>query len=277
MKPRPDLPADTALAEALLPVAISAGEAILAVRRAGAHVEWKADSSPVTEADRAAEAVIAAALARIAPAVPVIAEEAAYEGRVPETGAEFFLVDPLDGTREFVRGGNDFTVNIGLIRDCSPVVGVIYLPETGKLFWGVVGAGAWRALVVDGVVGERQPIRVRAAPDGGIAVVASRSHRSPETDTYIRRYDVEKLVSAGSSMKFCAVASGKADLYPRMGTTMQWDTAAGDAILRAAGGMVVTLDGEPLTYGPGEKPGCEGYRNPWFVAAGSITPLPEAG
>jgi 3'(2'), 5'-bisphosphate nucleotidase len=277
MKPRTDLTADSALAEALLPVAVTAGQAILDVRRAGAHVEWKADSSPVTEADRAAEAVIAAALASIAPGVPVIAEEAACAGRVPETGAEFFLVDPLDGTKEFVRGGNDFTVNIGLIRAAAPVVGVIYLPATGKLFWGVAGAGAWRARLVDGAIVEREAISVRAAPDGPIAVVASRSHRTPETDAYIGRYDVEKLVSAGSSMKFCAVASGKADLYPRMGTTMQWDTAAGDAILRAAGGTVVTLDGQPLTYGPGGKPGADAYRNPWFVALGSVTPLPERG
>jgi 3'(2'), 5'-bisphosphate nucleotidase len=275
MKPRTNLSADSDLAEALLPVAIAAGQAILEVRRRGAHVEWKADSSPVTEADRAAEAVIAAALADLAPGVPVIAEEAAYEGRVPDTGAEFFLVDPLDGTKEFVRGGNDFTVNIGLIRDGAPVVGVILLPETGKLFWGVAGAGAWRARVDDGAIVERQPIRVRPAPDDGISVVASRSHRTPETDAYIGRYEVEKLVSAGSSMKFCVVASGKADLYPRMGTTMQWDTAAGDAILRAAGGRVVTLDGRPLAYGPGAKSGAEGYRNPWFVAAGSVTPLAD--
>ncbi len=277
MTSRADLPPLADLAEALLPVAIRAGAAILAVRRAGFRAEWKADSSPVTEADRAAEAVISAALAKLAPGVPVIAEEAAYEGNVPETGAEFFLVDPLDGTKEFVRGGNDFTVNIGLIRDCVPALGVILLPETGKLFWGVVGSGAWRAVVTDGEITERRPIGVRAAPDGPIAVVASRSHRTPETDAYIGRYEVDKLVSAGSSMKFCVVASGKADLYPRMGTTMQWDTAAGDAILRAAGGTVVTLDGKPLTYGPGEGPGAEGYRNPWFVAAGSVTPLPGPG
>ena len=275
MQPPADLPALADLAEALLPVVIAAGEAILAVRRAGAHVEWKADSSPVTEADRAAEAVIAEALAKIAPGVPVIAEEACSAGRIPPVGAAFFLVDPLDGTKEFVRGGNDFTVNIGLIRDYAPALGVIYLPETGKLFWGVVGAGAWRALVVDGAITERRPIRVRPAPDGPIAVVASRSHRTPETDAYIRRYEVEKLVSAGSSMKFCALASGKADLYPRMGTTMQWDTAAGDAILRAAGGIVVTLDGKPFTYGPKSEAGADAYRNPWFIAAGSITPLPE--
>jgi 3'(2'),5'-bisphosphate nucleotidase len=278
VKPNAARSADSALAEALLPVAIRAGQAILAVRRGGVRAEWKADSSPVTEADRAAEAIITEALAELAPAVPVIAEEAAYEGRLPDTGAEFFLVDPLDGTKEFVRGGNDFTVNIGLIRDRSPVLGVILLPETGKLFWGVAGAGSWRARVdSNGAIVEREPIRVRPSPVGPVAVVASRSHRTPETDAYIGRYEVEKLVSAGSSMKFCAVASGKADLYPRMGPTMQWDTAAGDAILRAAGGTVTTLDGQPLAYGPCGKPGSDGYRNPWFVAAGSITPLPEKG
>ena len=277
MSPPATLPAATELAEALLPVAIAAGKAILAVRRrGGAGVEWKTDMSPVTEADRAAEAVIAAALAELAPGVPVIAEEASYEGRVPATGSEFFLVDPLDGTREFVKGGNDFTVNIGLIRDGVPTVGVILLPETGKLFWGVAGAGAWRALVVDGAITERQPIRARPAPDGPIAVVASRSHRTPETDAYIRRYDVADLVSAGSSMKFCVVASGKADLYPRMGTTMQWDTAAGDAILRAAGGVVVTLDGRPLPYGPKDGEGAAAYKNPWFIAAGGLKLLPQS-
>ncbi len=269
-------PADPELAQALLPIAIAAGEAILAVRRGGHSVEWKADSTPVTEADRAAEAVIAEGLAKVVPGVPVIAEEAAYEGRLPETAHAFFLVDPLDGTREFVKGGNDFTVNIGLIRAGAPVVGVILVPQTGKLFWGAVGAGAWRGKVAGGVVTGSQPIRVRPATGGPIAVVASRSHRTPETDAYIRRYDVADLVSAGSSMKFCAVASGKADLYPRMGTTMQWDTAAGDAILRAAGGRVVTLDGCDLAYGPkkGES-GAEAYRNPWFVAVGSVEPLPQ--
>jgi 3'(2'),5'-bisphosphate nucleotidase len=262
------------LVEALLPVAIAAGDAILAVRRSGHGVEWKADHSPVTEADRAAEKVITEELARLVPEIPVIAEEAAYEGRLPDADADFFLVDPLDGTREFVKGGNDFTVNIGLICAGEPVVGVILLPETGKLFWGAVGAGAWRGRAVGGSVAERGPIRVRPVPDGPIAVVASRSHRTPETDAYIRQYDVGDLVSAGSSMKFCVLASGKADLYPRMGTTMQWDTAAGDAILRAAGGKVVTLDGRPLGYGPNGSAGPEAYRNPWFIAASAFEPLP---
>jgi 3'(2'),5'-bisphosphate nucleotidase len=267
------LSADVELAEALLPICIAAGDAILAVRRAGHGVEWKEDNSPVTEADRAAEAVIMAGLATVAAGVPVIAEESAYEGKLPETGQAFFLVDPLDGTREFVKGGNDFTVNIGLVRDGAPAVGAILLPETGKLFWGTVGGGAWRAQVVDGIISEREPVKVREAGEE-ITVVASRSHRTPETDAYIHKYAVEKLVSAGSSMKFCVVASGKADLYPRMGPTMQWDTAAGDAILRAAGGSVIRLDGRPLAYGPNGAEGAEGYRNPWFIAAGGLVPLP---
>ncbi len=274
MNAAPALSFDGNLLETLIAAAIEAGDAILAVRRRGHAVEWKANSTPVTEADRAAEKVIVAHLHAAAPDVPVIAEEAASEGRVPPAGAEFFLVDPLDGTKEFVNGGNQFTVNIGLIRDGKPILGIILLPETGKIFWGIVGQGAWRGKVVDGAVTGRQPIHVRPAPDGPIAVVASRSHRTPETDAYIERYDVADLVSAGSSMKFCAVASGKADLYPRMGTTMQWDTAAGDAILRAAGGRVVGLDGRDLAYGPSDEPGSDGYRNPWFVAVGSVEPLP---
>ena len=266
--------ADTDLAQALLPICIAAGDAILAVRRAGHGVEWKEDNSPVTEADRAAEAIIMDGLAKVAAGIPVIAEESAYAGALPDTGAEFFLVDPLDGTREFVKGGNDFTVNIGLVRDGAPAVGAILLPETGKIFWGAVGAGAWRGVVVDGKVTEPERVSVRDAGGDPITVVASKSHRTPETDAYIHKYDVEKLVSAGSSMKFCVVASGKADLYPRMGPTMQWDTAAGDAILRAAGGSVITLDGKPLAYGPNGAAGAEGYRNPWFIAAGGLVPLP---
>ena len=260
------------LLDALIAASIEAGEAILRVRAGGLRVERKADASPVTEADRQAEAIIVQHLATVAPGVPVIGEEGVSEGHIPETGTCFFLVDPLDGTREFVRGGNDFTVNIGLIRDGAPVLGVIYVPALKKLFGGVVGEGAWRTEVDDGVPGERRPMRIRTAPDGPIDVVASRSHRTPETDAYIRKYDVGNLVSRGSSLKFCAVAEGRADLYPRMGTTMQWDTAAGDAILRAAGGKVVTLDGRLLTYGPTGKSGADSFVSPWFIAAGGVEP-----
>jgi len=267
------LPEDTELASALVPVVIEAGALILEVRARGHSVEQKSDLSPVTEADRAAEAAILEALATIAPGVPVVAEEAVAAGNLPDVGREFFLVDPLDGTKEFIKGGDDFTVNIGLIRDSVPVVGIVYTPATGDLYAGVSGNGAWKALVKNANPGARVPIHVRPAPAGPILVVASKSHRTPETDDFIRKYEVENLVSAGSSLKFALVASGQADLYPRMGTTMQWDTAAGDAIVRAAGGKVVTIDGKPFAYGPNGAEGAAAYKNSWFVVTGGIDPI----
>jgi 3'(2'),5'-bisphosphate nucleotidase len=265
--------ADVVLAEALLPAVIEAGRVILEVRRRGHAVERKSDFSPVTEADRLAEAVILDALSEQAPDIPVIAEEAVDAGHLPEVGSTFFLVDPLDGTKEFVKGGDDFTVNIGLVRNCVPVLGIVHAPATGALYCGVTGSGAWELRVVDGKPSERAPIHVRPEPTGGLLVVASRSHRTPETDAFIGRFEVENLVSAGSSLKFCLVAAGEADLYPRMGPTMQWDTAAGDAIVRAAGGRVLTMDGAPLPYGPGDAAGAAAYRNPWFVVAGGVEPI----
>jgi 3'(2'),5'-bisphosphate nucleotidase len=262
------LPADTDFAEVFVTAAIEAGEAILKVRRGGYRAERKADQTPVTEADRAAERAILAHLLRIAPTVPIVAEEACSGGLVPTVDGTFFLVDPLDGTKEFVKGGDDFTVNIALIREQVPVVGVVLAPATGLIYTGVAGEGAWRGRLANGRVTERQPIHVRAASDL-IDVVASKSHRTPETDAYIARYEVGRLVSAGSSLKFCTVAEGNADLYPRMGTTMQWDTAAGDAVLRAAGGRTVTLDDSPLPYRQNGI-GLRGYENPWFVASGDL-------
>jgi 3'(2'),5'-bisphosphate nucleotidase len=268
-----DLPADSDIADALVAAAIAAGKIILDVRRKGPSVEKKSDRSPVTDADREAERFIVERIATIAPGVPVVAEESVAAGRIPEVGNVFFLVDPLDGTREFVRGGNDFTVNIGMVREGAPVVGVIFAPATATVYGGVVGEGAWRARVANGALIARQPIQTRPPPAGAVDIVASRSHRTPATDDFIARYEVGQLVSAGSSIKFCVVATGEADLYPRMGPTMQWDTAAGDAILRAAGGRVLTLDGGQLTYGPTDAPGGEAYLNPWFVATGGMEPL----
>jgi len=238
------------------------------VRQKGYRAERKADSTPVTEADRAAERAITASLRRIAPEVPIVAEEACSLGSVPDVGGDFFLVDPLDGTKEFVKGGDDFTVNIALIRDRTPAIGVVLAPASRLIYAGVAGHGAWRGSLVDGRVNQRQPIHVRTAGDA-LDIVASKSHRTPETDAYCGRYAVRNLVAAGSSLKFCTVAEGKADLYPRMGTTMQWDTAAGDAVLRAAGGRTLTLDGAPLPYGP-TGAGVEAYQNPWFVASGDL-------
>jgi 3'(2'),5'-bisphosphate nucleotidase len=260
MEPSPD----RRLADALAVSAIAAGRAILDVRRRGYRAEQKADATPVTEADRAAEAVLLAAIREAAPGVPIVAEEACAAGEVPEVHGDFFLVDALDGTREFVRGGDDFTVNVALVRDRVPVLGVVHVPIGGKTFVGIAGEGAWM-IPADG--GAPRPLHVRTAAEE-LDVVASKSHRTPETDRYIARYPVRSLVAAGSSLKFCCLAEGRADLYPRMGPTMQWDTAAGDAVLRAAGGRTLTLDGAPLAYGPGAGEGGEAYRNPWFVALG---------
>lgn len=261
------LPSDSALAEALVPVVIAAGEAILKVRAGHVAVSAKADSSPVTEADNAAEAIILAALETIAPGVPVVAEEAVAAGRLPTVDGAFFLVDPLDGTKEFVKGGDDFTVNIALVRAGVPVMGIVLAPAADTLYVGVAGMGAWMAKTSE--LAARTPIVVRE-PAETIDVVASKSHRTPETDTYIAKYAVRDLVSAGSSLKFCLVAEGRADLYPRMGTTMQWDTAAGDAVLRAAGGACHSAEGGVLPYGPNGEAGVAAFRNPWFIAAGKV-------
>ena len=199
--------------------------------------------------------------------MPVVAEEAVAAGRLPAVDGAFFLVDPLDGTKEFIKGGDDFTVNIALVRDGRPAMGIVLAPAADTIYVGVAGEGAWMAPASD--LAARRPISVRQAPER-IDVVASKSHRTPETDTYIARYAVGDLVSAGSSLKFCLVAAGKADLYPRMGTTMQWDTAAGDAVLRAAGGACESAEGGVLPYGPNGEDGVAAFRNPWFIAAGTV-------
>ncbi|HTY93515.1 MAG TPA: 3'(2'),5'-bisphosphate nucleotidase CysQ, partial [Steroidobacteraceae bacterium] len=225
--------------------------------------------SPVTAADQLAEEIILRHLAAHAPGIPVVAEEQVAAGVVPVVSGEFFLVDPLDGTKEFVHRRGDFTVNIALIRDAAPVLGVVYAPATGQLFVGHVGgAGAARATLDPRapVAAALTPIRVRTPPDAGVTVVASRSHRTPQTDAYLAAYRVTDLVSVGSSLKFCLVAAADADLYPRLGPTMEWDTAAGQAVLVAAGGRVLGPDAQPLRYG---KPQ---FRNPWFVASGAFVP-----
>ncbi len=267
---------DSELLEALLPVAVAAGrEAHAIYLRGNAAVEYKADSSPVTAADRAAEAVILESLARIAADVPVVAEESCAAGHVPAVGAMFFLVDPLDGTKEFIARRGDFTVNIALIRSGAPVLGVVYAPVGGMLYAGdTQQRRAFRCAQPAeprcAAAGARQALRVRAAPQAGLTAVVSRSHATPDTESYLGGYPVRERVSVGSSLKFCLVAAGEADLYPRLGPTMEWDTAAGHAVLAAAGGQVLAPDGEPLRYG---KPG---FRNSFFVAGGPFPLLPMA-
>lgn len=264
------------LIEALIPIALAAGQAILEVyARVDEHTaKIKGDGSPVTDADARAEEIILAGLAKLSPNIPVVAEEAVAAGRVPETrGRTFYLVDPLDGTKEFLSRNGDFTVNIGLIEQGRPVLGVVYAPAIGELYVGVVGSGARRATVEAGVVGLWVPIHVRAADRSAVSVIASRSHLTPETSAFIARFQCKEFVSAGSSLKFCRVACGQADLYPRLARTMEWDTAAADAVLRAAGGRVVTLDGQPLDYGKREQAQDTDFANPGFIAAGAWDPL----
>ena len=266
---------DDALLENLIPAAQQAGRAAHLIYREGFTVEHKADATPVTEADRASEAIILECLARLAPAIPVVAEESVEEaGGAPAVGREFFLVDPLDGTKEFIHRRGEFTVNIALIRDAQPALGVVYSPVGGMLYAGLVAARrAFRcAFPVDAAAaGPRTPLAVRAVPPEGVTAVVSRSHSTPQTEQYLTRYVVSRRVSVGSSLKFCLVASGEADLYPRLGPTMEWDTAAGHAVLAAAGGQVLAPDGAPLRYG---KPQ---FRNSHFVAGGALALVPLAG
>jgi len=264
---------DQDLIEALLGAAVAAGRAALDIYRAGFAVSQKADRTPVTEADHASERIILEHLARLAPDIPVVAEEAVAAGSIPRVGEEFFLVDPLDGTKEFIHRRGEFTVNIALIRRGAPALGVVYAPVGGVLYAGDVAARrAFRcAHPVDaGTAGRREPLHVRAVPAQGVTAVVSRSHSTPETDAYLGHYRVSERVSIGSSLKFCLVAAGEADLYPRLGPTMEWDTAAGHAVLAAAGGKVLAAGGEPLGYG---KPG---FRNSFFIASGPLSPVPLA-
>jgi len=240
-----------------------AGEAILEVVRRGFEAEYKQDSSPVTEADRAAELIILAALARHAPDIPVIAEEEVAAGRIPAHGDTYFLVDPLDGTKEFVRGGDDYTVNIGLIVGGTPLLGTVYAPATGRLHGGLVGEGAW----LDEGDGRRE-IRTRE-PGEQLVAVASKSHFNQPTADYLAQAAGEcGYLGIGSSLKFCVVAEAQADIYPRLSPTSEWDTAAGHAILLAAGGRVDGPDGEPLRYGK------RAFLNPGFVATGGWKAVP---
>jgi 3'(2'), 5'-bisphosphate nucleotidase len=242
----------------LVALADRAGAVLLEHYEKGVAVERKADSSPVTAADQEAEAVIEAGLGEIAPTIPMIGEEAVAAGRVPAIGdGPFWLVDPLDGTKEFLTRNGEFTVNIALVEEGRPILGIVGAPARGIMWWGALGHGAVRR---EG--GAARAIQVRRRPTTSVVAVASRSHRDAETDRWLLGHGITDTVSAGSSLKFCLVAEGAADVYPRFGPTMEWDTAAGHAVLLAAGGKVRTVDGQPLAYG---KPG---FRNPAFIAEG---------
>ncbi len=246
------------LLDQIVAVARAAGEAILEVYADGCEVEHKPDGSPVTEADHRAQGVICTELERLTPEIPIVAEEGGKRAAPGPSRQRFWLVDPLDGTKEFLSRNGEFTINIALIEDETPVLGVILAPALERLFAGSVEAGA----ITEDRRG-RRPIEARQVPPEGPTVVSSRSHGDPEA---LRRClgtrTVAASICAGSSLKFCLVAAGEADLYPRLGRTMEWDTAAGDAIVRAAGGVVTDLNGVPLRYGKA------GYENPHFVAQG---------
>ncbi len=251
---------------ALLPplrqLARQAGAAILDVYGSDFSVAAKADASPVTEADLRSEQIILAGLRQLTPDIPVISEEAAAAGHlVTAPGRCFWLVDPLDGTKEFVKRNGEFTVNIGLVVDGVPIVGIIFAPVPDRLF----AACPSSATAEDGGSPPR-PISCRKAPADGLIILSSRSHREPERfESFIRDFRVAEIRHSGSSLKFALIAAGEGDLYPRLGRTMEWDTAAGHAILRAAGGTITLVDGSPLIYG---KPG---FENPPIVAWGQPT------
>ncbi len=249
---------DDALLALATELAAQAGAKILEIRARGFDVQRKEDFSVVTEADHAVEAIIVAGLRSACPEIPVIAEEEVAGGRITAASGLFWLVDPLDGTREFTNGSPDFAVNIGLVRDGCPVLGVVGVPAAGEMYGGIVGRGAWR--LKDGV---QTPIHARQPPPAGVTVLASRHHGdTSQLDAFLRDYRVEKVINFGSSLKFCRVAEGIADLYPRFGRTMEWDTCSPQAVLEAAGGSVRTLDGKMLRYGK------VGWDNPHFVCYG---------
>ncbi len=250
---------DQARLDAVIAIARRAADVIMEYYEGRIEVDEKSDGSPVTAADRAADAIIVPALRKLTPEIPVVSEESVDAGDIPDvTGGTFWLVDPLDGTKEYISRNGDFTVNIGLIVDNVPRLGVLMTPVNGLVWAGIVGEGAFE----EDKDGHRRPIAVRTADPEALVVVASRSHRSPELEEYIAARPVKESISRGSALKFCLVARGEADLYPRTGPTMEWDTAAGHAVLLSAGGSMERFEGGEFRYG---KPK---FLNGWFVVRG---------
>lgn len=250
---------------ALCQMALDAGAVIMTHYKNGVAEEKKADKSPVTQADRDAEILLEKALAELAPGIQVIGEEACAE-QVPETLDDmFFLLDPLDGTRDFVAKRDNFTVNIGLIHNGFPIAGVIYAPVHEKLYFSGTDCAFRINIAPDGVPDISQAVRLKTAAldASGLNVIASRSHRDEKTDALIDKLKVKEIIGTASSYKFCLLADGTADFYPRFGRTMEWDTAAGQAIVEAAGGVVTFEDGQRFAYGKLER----GLDNPSFIAA----------
>lgn len=255
---------DAALLDGVAAIARQAGAAIMAVYGGEFAVQEKADRSPLTEADAAAQAVIAAGLAQFDPSLPVLSEEAVADFAGPDAAGRYWLVDPLDGTKEFIKRNGEFTVNIALIERGRPVLGVVFAPALGLCYAAAQGLGAFRQ---EGQ-GERRPIAVSAHREGTPwRVVGSRSHAGDSLAEFLSRLGEHELVPMGSSLKFCLVAEGKADIYPRLGPTSLWDTAAAQCVVEQAGGVVLRLDGAPLDYG---EPSA--ILNPFFVVHGGTAP-----
>ena len=268
-----DRNAAAALIEALTELVIRAGDAILAVNRSAMKVDGKTDGSPVTEADLAADHVIAEGLAQLAPGLPSLSEERVQLAKPPYEES-FFLIDPLDGTKEFVAGRREFTVNLALVTDGVPLLGIVGAPAQGRIWRGLVGRGAERLMVMGAAVGPAEPIHTRPAPARGEPwiVAVSRSHGDSRTEAFIAsRTDTVRQV-AGSAIKFCRVAEGGADIYPRLGPTCEWDVAAGHAVVVAAGGKITDADGHALRFGGVHH----GFIVPEFIAWGDRRAAPPS-
>ncbi|MBL8470208.1 MAG: 3'(2'),5'-bisphosphate nucleotidase CysQ [Rhodocyclaceae bacterium] len=246
------------LLERLAEIARAAGEVIMQIYAQDFAVRTKADDSPVTQADELAEALITRKLTALAPDIPLVAEEAVAAGNIPAVGERFWLVDPLDGTREFLAKNGEFTVNIALVEQGRPAAGLVFAPALDELYAGAPGHAAWQE-----IRGARTPLAVRVPPAEGLTVLGSRSHGDPaELARFVAAHKVARVIPVGSSLKLCHIAAARGDLYARLGPTMEWDIAAGHAVLLAAGGHLNAIDGGDFLYG---KPG---FRNPQFVARG---------
>lgn len=260
------------LTEVMRRLALEAGDKIMEIYNSDSfEVKVKSDESPVTEADEAADALISAGLRAAFPDVLLVTEEQADSHSAKAD--TFLIVDPLDGTKEFVHRRGDFTVNIAYVENGVPTRGVVYAPAKDRMFYTLADGSAVEETgdLAKDQIGATQPISVSDADNSALLVVASKSHRDQATDDYINKYNVADSKSAGSSLKFCLVATGEADIYPRVGRTMEWDTAAGHAVLHGAGGKVVRFDDHsPLVYGK------EGYANPFFIAYSPSVTLKEA-
>ena len=239
----------------------SASTKILEIYNQNFEVQYKQDESPVTLADKIAEETIINGLIKLFPEIPRIAEESfTHDTKLPATNSPFFLIDPLDGTKQFVNREGEFTVNVALIEQRVPTMGIIHIPVANTTYWTSGDNNAWRQL------GDNEPeiIRCTKADPAALRVIMSKSHTNEETESYLESLPVRERVNAGSSLKFCRIAEGKADLYPRFGSIMEWDIAAGHAILSAAGGSVTEFDGRPILYGH------KNFRTPYFLAKGIL-------